>query len=77
MSLTDLAGLQAMAARGSLSGGMLPKAAAIRRALEGGVPRVHVIAAGAPDALLAEVFTNEGIGTMVVAEADVPALVPA
>jgi len=69
VSLVDLAGLEELAARGALSGGMLPKAAAIRRALEGGVARVHVIPAGAPDALLAEVFTNEGIGTMVVSDA--------
>ena len=67
ISLVDLPGLEALAAAGALSGGMLPKAAAIRQALAGGVPRVHVIPAGAPDALLAEVFTNEGVGTMVVA----------
>jgi len=76
VSLTDLAGLAALAARGALSGGMLPKVAAIRRALEGGVGRVHVVPAGAPDALLAEVFTNEGIGTMVVAEAAAPWAAP-
>lgn len=69
VSLVDLAGLAELAARGALAGGMLPKAAAIRRALEGGVARVHVVPAGAADALLAEVFTNEGIGTMVVPDA--------
>jgi len=69
VSFVDLAGLDELAAHGALSGGMLPKAAAIRRALEGGVPRVHVIPAGAPDALLAGVVTNEGIGTMVVSDA--------
>lgn len=69
VSFVDLAGLEELAARGALSGGMLPKAAAIRRALEGGVPRVHVVPAGAADGLLAEIFTNEGIGTMVVSDA--------
>ena len=32
----------------------------------GGVPRVHVISGELPDGLLLEVFTNEGIGTLVV-----------
>jgi acetylglutamate kinase len=39
------------------------------------VRRVHVISYAAPDALLAEVFTNEGTGTLVVA--DTKALSPA
>ena len=45
---------------------MLPKIAAIERALSGGVPRVHVISYTQPDSLLLEVFTNEGTGTLVV-----------
>ena len=45
---------------------MLPKAAAIERALSGGVSRVHVISYKMPDSLLLEVFTNEGTGTLVV-----------
>lgn len=65
--LTDLAGLAELRERGALTGGMLPKARAVERALEGGVPRVHLIPFAAPDALLVELFTNEGIGTMVVA----------
>ena len=67
VSLTDLAGLAELEAKGALSGGMLPKAKAIRRALDGGVPRVHLVPFAGRDALLAELFTNEGIGTMVVA----------
>lgn len=67
VSLTDLAGLAELERDGALSGGMLPKAKSIRRALEGGVPRVHLIPFAGRDALLAELFTNEGIGTMVVA----------
>jgi acetylglutamate kinase len=54
---------------------MLPKASAIESAIRGGVRRVHVISYSAPEALLAEVFTNEGTGTLVVA--DVKALSPA
>jgi acetylglutamate kinase len=54
---------------------MLPKAKAIENAITGGVKRVHVISYKSPDAILAEVFTNEGTGTLVVA--DVQKLAPA
>ena len=66
VSLVDLAGLAGLEARGALTGGMLPKSRAIVRALEGGVPRVHLVPFSTADALLAELFTNEGIGTLVV-----------
>lgn len=75
VSYTDLAGLKRLKERGSLSGGMLPKAAAIETAIRSGVRRVHVISYKSPDSLLAEVFTNEGTGTLVVA--DLTALSPA
>jgi acetylglutamate kinase len=35
------------------------------RAVEGGVPRAHVLDGRVPHALLLEIFTSEGIGTMV------------
>jgi acetylglutamate kinase len=54
--------------RESVSGGMLPKLAAAREALARGVKSVHLVSGLRPDALLAEVFTNEGSGTMVVAD---------
>ena len=66
VSLTDLAGLGELEAKGAVTGGMLPKSRAIRRALEGGVSRVHLVPFAGRDALLVELFTNEGIGTMVV-----------
>ncbi len=66
--LATLADLDAMAESGTLDGGMLPKLAAIRAALEGGVNGVHLVSGLTPDALLTEVFTNEGSGTMVVKE---------
>ncbi len=68
VSYTDLAGLKRLTSAGSFADGMLPKADAIERAIRGGVRRVHVISYSAPDALLAEVFTNEGTGTMIVAD---------
>ncbi len=70
VSYTDLAGLERLRAQGSLADGMLPKARAIESALAGGVSRVHVISYKVPDSLLLEIFTNEGTGTMVVANVD-------
>jgi acetylglutamate kinase len=69
VSLTDLAGLARLRERGCLGDGMLPKASCIESALRGGVRRVHIFGAEVPDSLLAEVFTNEGVGTVVVADA--------
>jgi acetylglutamate kinase len=66
ISYVDRAGLRRLRDEGKISGGMLPKVAAIERALSGGVPRVHVISYAQPDSLLLEVFTNEGTGTLVV-----------
>ena len=50
----------------SLSSGMLPKMEACLRAVEGGVPSAHFLDGRVPHALLLEIFTTEGIGTMVV-----------
>ena len=66
ISFLDLAGLEEMRASGAIRTGMLPKALCIRKALEGGVARAHVLPAGTPDSLLLEVFTPEGCGTLVV-----------
>jgi acetylglutamate kinase len=70
ISYVDRAGLRRLRDEGKISGGMLPKVAAIERALSGGVPRVHVISYAQPDSLLLEVFTNEGTGTLVVNDTD-------
>lgn len=75
VSYTDLAGLRRLEQSGSLEGGMLPKASAIEAAIRGGVRRVHVISFDVRDSVLAEVFTNEGTGTLIVA--DIKALTPA
>ena len=45
--------------------GMVPKVEACVRAVEGGVAQAHVIDGRQPHSLLLEVFTDEGIGTMV------------
>lgn len=66
VSYTDLAGLKKLKDQGSLKDGMLPKAKAIEDAIKGGVRRVHCISYKTPDSILAEVFTNEGTGTLIV-----------
>jgi acetylglutamate kinase len=75
VSYTDLAGLKRMREEGKILDGMLPKVKAIEDAIRGGVRRVHVISYSAPDSILTEVFTNEGTGTLIVA--DVKALTTA
>jgi acetylglutamate kinase len=66
ISYTDLKGLEKLKQSGAIKDGMLPKAKAIEEAIRGGVRRVHVISYDAPDSILAEVFTNEGLGTLIV-----------
>ena len=68
VSYIDLEGLRVMKQRGVLAGGMGPKAAAIESALNGGVARAHLVSWRVPDGLLAELFTNQGSGTLVVPE---------
>lgn len=50
----------------NLSSGMFPKMQACLRAVDGGVPEATIIDGRVPNAVLLEVFTDEGIGTMVV-----------
>jgi acetylglutamate kinase len=49
----------------SLESGMVPKMEACLRAVDGGVGRAHVIDGRIPHSVLLEVFTDSGIGTMV------------
>jgi len=75
VSYTDLKGLKKLRDEGRIADGMLPKAKAIEDAIRGGVRRVHVVSYKAPEGILGEVFTNEGTGTLIVA--DINALTPA
>jgi len=54
-----------MIADGEVTGGMIPKLQACLRALDG-VPQAHIIDGRTPHSLLLELFTESGIGTMVV-----------
>ncbi len=54
----------------TVDSGMVPKLEACVRAIEGGVPQAHVIDGRRPHSLLLEVFTNAGIGTMIVPDGE-------
>ena len=50
---------------GRVDAGMIPKLEACIRAVEAGVPQAHVVDGRQPHSILLEVFTSEGVGTMV------------
>ena len=54
-----------MKATGVIAGGMIPKVDCCLTALEGGVPRTHIIDGRVPHSLLIEMFSDRGIGTMI------------
>jgi acetylglutamate kinase len=53
-----------------LESGMIPKMAACLEAVEGGVPKAAIIDGRVPHSILLEIFTQQGIGTEVVATTD-------
>lgn len=55
-------------ANGRATGGMVPKIQSLITLLERGIGSAHIIGGNEPNALLSEVFTDEGIGTMFVAD---------
>lgn len=59
--------VKAMMASGALSGGMIPKALACIGAAEAGVRSVHMVNGTIPHVLLLELFTDDGVGTMITA----------
>jgi acetylglutamate kinase len=67
ISACDLAYLDALEADGTIAGGMLPKAAAVRRALTAGVGSAHIIDGRVEHAVLLEILTNVGCGTKITA----------
>jgi acetylglutamate kinase len=54
-----------MVADGTLSGGMLPKIASALDAARNGVKSVHIIDGRVEHALLLEILTDHGVGTMI------------
>ena len=68
LPLVDRAEVKELEASGAIRTGMRPKIAAAISALDTGVASVHFVSGLLPDSILAEVFTNEGSGTMLVAQ---------
>ena len=61
---------RAMMASGTLSKGMIPKLRAAVDALDSGVNRAHIINGTTPHSLILELFTDNGIGTMITGKAE-------
>ena len=55
---------------GIIGGGMLPKLSNCTSAVKNGVNRVHILDGRIPHCLLLEIFTNEGVGTMILKDED-------
>ena len=69
ISLVDLKGVQDLIATGCISGGMIPKVECCTDAIERGVKKAVIIDGRVPHAILMEMFTDAGVGTMFVKEA--------
>ena len=61
LSVNDI---DALIADGTISGGMIPKTRCATDALKGGVNSVHIIDGRVDHAVLLELFTNQGVGTL-------------
>ncbi|MRS13063.1 MAG: acetylglutamate kinase [Actinobacteria bacterium] len=69
ISQLTFAEAESMLSDGGLAEGMIPKVGACVHALRCGVERAHILNGTIPHALLLEVYTDEGIGTMITGEA--------
>lgn len=65
ISEMDVVRAKAMLASGAAEKGMIPKLEACVTAIEGGVERAHLIDGRTPHAIMIELFTDSGIGTMI------------
>jgi len=68
ISALDFSEAETMLAGGTLASGMIPKVGACVHALRRGVERAHILNGTIPHALLLEIYTNEGVGTMITGE---------
>ena len=64
----SLADVEAMLASDSIDSGMIPKLSAVRDALQGGVEAAQIVDGRVPHSVIMELFTEQGLGTMVTAE---------
>lgn len=65
ISRLDIQGMRSAIEEGIISGGMIPKLECCLAALEGGVQRCHIINGTIKHSLILELFTKQGIGTMI------------
>ncbi len=65
ISHVDADALQAMVDAGTLTGGMIPKISACLQAVRHGVGSAHLLDGRLPHVLLLELFSDEGVGTMI------------
>ncbi len=65
ISAVNAAKIRRLIRNGVISGGMIPKVRCALKALKEGVEKVHIIDGRIPHAILLELFTDVGIGTMV------------
>lgn len=65
VSALNRAQIQDLIASGVISGGMIPKVEASLAAVERGVKKAHIIDGRLPHSLLLEIFTDRGVGTMI------------
>ena len=68
ISALTFAEAEEMLTTGELAEGMIPKVGACVHALRRGVERAHILNGTIPHALLLEIYTDEGIGTMITGE---------
>ncbi|KHD07273.1 acetylglutamate kinase [Candidatus Thiomargarita nelsonii] len=61
----DAARVQALIEDGTIEGGMLPKVHCALEAVQSGVPSAHIIDGRVEHAVLLEIFTDEGVGTLI------------
>jgi acetylglutamate kinase len=66
---TSASELENLVADGTIAGGMIPKVASCVHAVRHGVHRAHILDGRIAHVLLLEIFTDEGIGTMVMGDA--------
>lgn len=65
VSKTNLSGMEKLINSGSVSGGMIPKLECCKEAIERGVKHVHILDGRYPHSILIELFTKQGMGTMI------------
>lgn len=68
ISVLKVSQVQDYVGRGIIAGGMIPKVQCCVESVTGGVGRTHIIDGRIPHAILLEIFTREGVGTMFINE---------